>query len=317
MPRLAARWRFLPIALAAACASPPDRGAPTGDTLTVFAASSLAEPMGALRDTFARGHGVITTEEHGASLELARRITELHRVPDVVVLADEEVFPQQLQPAHAGWYARFARNHMVIAYTARSRHASTMSAATWRDILLRDDVLVGRADPGIAPAGYRALLTFQLAERFYHQAGLAERLAMRSPPRLQRANAAELAALLEAGELDYIVDYESLARTHHLQWLTLPAEIDLGDPSRAPAYALARVRVKRGADSVTVTGAPIVYGVSVPRAAPHSDLGARFVALLLGDTGRAVLRAFAVEPMDHVEFVGDGVPAMVRAAAAR
>ena len=312
MPRLAAASL---LTLAVACAAPADRGTKP-DSLAVFAAASLAEPMRALRDTVVNRSGIAVVEEHGASLELARRITELHRVPDVVVLADEEVFPQLLYPAQVSWYARFARNRMVVAYTRRSRYAKTMNSASWRNILLRDDVLVGRADPATAPAGYRALLTFQLAERFYGEPGLAARLAKRSPPKLQRAIAAELAALLEAGELDYIVDYESLARTHHLEWLPLPPELDLGDPARAAWYAGATVRVKRGADSVTLRGAPIVYGLAVPRRAPHGELGSEFAALMLSKPGRAILRQFAIDPLVPAEFVGDSVPPVVRSAAA-
>ena len=91
---------------------------------------------------------------------------------------------------------------MVVAYTSRSRYASEISAGNWRSVLLRPDVLVGRTDPVLAPAGYRALLTYQLAESFYHEPGLAHRLEERTPPRLMRGNAAELAALLAAGELD-------------------------------------------------------------------------------------------------------------------
>src|SRR5207237_5418477 len=57
---------------------------------------------------------------------------------------------------------------------------------------------------------------------------------------------AELAALLEAGELDYIVEYESLARSHHFRFVALPPAVDLGDAREGAAYARARVRVKRG-----------------------------------------------------------------------
>src|SRR6185436_3171486 len=57
----------------------------------------------------------------------------------------------------------------------------------------------------------------------------------------------DLVALLQAGELDYIVDYESLARANHLRYIRLPAEIDLGDPARAAQYARVSVRVPRRA----------------------------------------------------------------------
>lgn len=259
--------------------------------------------------------------ESGGSLEHARKIIELHRVPDVLVLADADVMDDVLMPSHVTWYARFARNRMVIAFTARSRHAAALDSLSWISILARPDVEVGRSDPAVAPVGYRTLLLFQLAEAHYRVPGLARRLLAAAPPRNMRANAADLAALLESGELDYIYDYESVAHAYGLRFLSLPAAIDLGDAERATRYARARVRVRRtsrgehGDDSTTVTGAPIVYALAVPAGAPHGDSGERLAAFLLGPTGRALLRAADVDVMDHAAFAGSGVPTAVRDAA--
>lgn len=302
--------------LAAGCADNGTRSSPARDTLAMYEAASLAGPMRAVLDSFARRSGAVVWEEHGASLELARRVTELHRVPDVIALADREVFPELLIPSAASWYAEFARNRMVVAYTGRSRYAAEVTADNWRSILLRSDVLLGRTDPSVAPAGYRALLMFRLAESYYHESGLAKRLEARTPPRLLRGNAAELAALLSAGELDYIIDYESLARAQHFNFIPLPAAIDLGDPTQAATYATASVRVGSGRDSITRHGAPILYGVSVPRQAPHFAVGVRFLQFLLGTEGQAILRGAHVDVLEHPELVGDSVPPALRAVVA-
>jgi molybdate/tungstate transport system substrate-binding protein len=284
------------------------------DTVVVFTAASLAVPVRAALDAFARRTGTVVLQENGASLELARRITELHRVPDVVALADEEVFPRLLVPRAASWYARFARNRMVLAYTERSAGAAEVSQANWYRVLQRPDVRVGRSDPTLAPVGYRTLAVYQLAERYYHAPGLAARLEARTPPALIRPNASELVALLQAGELDYIIDYESLARASHLRYIRLPAEIDLGDPARAAQYAQVSVRVPRRTETLTFTGAPIVYGIGIPRDAPHRAVGARFLAFLLGPEGRAILGAHAVDALRLAEFIGDSVPSVLRRA---
>lgn len=302
--------------LAAGCVDNGTRSSPARDTLAMYEAASLAGPMRAVLDSFARRSGAVVWEEHGASLELARRVTELHRVPDVIALADREVFPELLIPSATSWYAVFARNRMVVAYTGRSRYAAEVTADNWRSILLRSDVLLGRTDPSVAPAGYRALLMFRLAESYYHESGLAKRLEARTPPRLLRGNAAELAALLSAGELDYIIDYESLARAQHFNFIPLPAAIDLGDPTQAATYATASVRVGSGRDSITRHGAPILYGVSVPRQAPHFAVGVRFLQFLLGTEGQAILRGAHVDVLEHPELVGDSVPPVLRAVVA-
>lgn len=283
------------------------------DTLVVFEAASLSGPMRPLLDTFARRTGVVVLEEHGASLELARRITELHRVPDVIALADHEVFPELLIPSATSWYATFARNRMVVAYTDRSPHASEINRDNWRDILLRQDVSLGRTDPVLAPAGYRALIAYQLAESFYREPGLAMRLESKTPAGLIRANAADLAALLNAGELDYIIEYESLARAQHFRIVPLPPEIDLSDLSRAADYAKATVSVSGARGTSTRRGAPILYGISVPSHPPHADVGVRFLTFLLGADGRAMLRAAQVEALDVPVFTGTGVPPVLTA----
>jgi molybdate/tungstate transport system substrate-binding protein len=287
--------------------------APGADTVVVFAAASLARPIRAALDSFARRTGAVVQQENGASLELARRVTELGRVPDVIALADQEVFPELLVPRAASWYVRFARNRMVVAFTDRSKGAAQVTATNWYRVLSRPDVRVGRSDPRLAPVGYRTLLLYRLAEGYYRLPGLASRLDARTPPALIRANASELVALLQAGELDYIVDYESLARANRLRFVTLPPEIDLGDPSRAGQYARAVVRVARRTDTTTYAGAPIVYAASVPRAAPHPSVGQRFLRYLLSPDGQAVLRAHAVDPLRVPELVGDSVPPALRA----
>lgn len=302
------------LCLATACADTSSRATPP-DTLVVFAAASLSAPLKPALDSFAKNNGVVVLEEHGASLELARRVTELGRVPDVIALADQEVFPELLMPGATSWYAAFARNRMVIAYTNRSRHASEITAANWHSVVQRDGVLLGRTDPVLAPAGYRALLMFALAELHYREPGLARRLTAHSPARLMRGNAAELAALLSAGELDYIVEYESLARSQGFGFVALPPELSLGDPAHAQGYARARVVVGTDADSVIRRGAPILYGLSVPRAAPHAAAGARFVQFLLSANGRAILARGYVDALAQPVFTGDSVPVQLRAGA--
>src|SRR5262245_39657251 len=178
-PRLIA---LLPVAVlcSTACSNRP---AATHDTLVVYVAASLARPLQPVLDSFAARTGAVVQRESGASLEHARKVTELGRVPDVLLLADHEVFPGLLMPRHVTWYAQFARNRMVVAYTPRSKHAGEISAANWADILRRGDVEVGRTDPKLAPAGYRTLLMLQLAERHAHRPGLAADLLANAPAR--------------------------------------------------------------------------------------------------------------------------------------
>ena len=307
--------------LAGACETreAPARSAecPAPCTLTVSSATTLARPIRAALDSFARRTGAATEQENGGSLELARKLAELGQVPDVLALADREVFPALLVPAHARWYALFARNRMVLAYTARSREAARMDSTRWRDVLLAPGVESARSDPSRDPMGYRTLLLFQLAERHYRQPGLGARLTAAAPARHMRPRSSELVGLLQAGEVDYIWTYESVARAAGLKWVTLPGDVDLSSPADSAIYATASVRVagRTPRDSVIIHGTPILYGLTIPLRAPHPVMAERFAAWLLGREGRAVLRAQGLDVLETPVVVGDGVPAAIAATA--
>ena len=317
--RSACTYGFLLALAGAACRDTRSAARPAAvgvqDTVVVYLAASLTRPLRAALDTFAARNDIVVQTESGASLEHARKITELGRVPDVIALADVEVFPQLLMPAHVSWYAEFARNRMIIGYTELSRHASEIDSTNWPRILAMRDVQVGRPDPDLAPAGYRTLLMLQLAERYYRLPGLAARVLANAPRRNMRPNAGELAALLQTGELDYIFDYESVASAYGFKALHLPAAIDLGDPAQSGDYAKVRVRVKgKGNDSATFAGAPIVYALSVPRGAPHPVAAQRLAGFLLSPDGRRMMRASRVDALDQAVFVGTDVPDVIRVA---
>ncbi|HEX6533483.1 MAG TPA: extracellular solute-binding protein, partial [Gemmatimonadaceae bacterium] len=294
-----------------------ERGVPAPSTLVVYNAGSLARPLRAALDSFGAAAHVTIAQENAGSLETARKLTDLHHIPDVIALADYEVFPRLLMPEQVRWYARFARNRMVLAYTPRSRFAGAIDSTNWWRVLQRPGVQVGRADPNLDPNGYRTLLTMQLAERYYHQPGLYDRLLAAAPSRNVRPKEADLVGILQAGELDYIWSYESLATAAGLSYVRLPSAIDLGDPADSAGYATAVVRVagRTPRDTVTFRGQPIVYGVSIPVRAPHPALAERFVAYLLSPAGRRVLRAARLDALEHPAIVGTGAPASVAAAA--
>lgn len=297
-----AQLAWLLLATVGACA--PER--PSGGTLVVFNAGSLARPLRAALDTFARREGVRVEQESAGSLESARKLTELGKIPDLIALADADVFPGYLAPEHVDAYVHFARNRMVVAYTPRSRYAAQLSPATWMDVLSRADVEVGRSDPELDPNGYRTLMAWQLAARARGDSTLVARLAARAPARNVRSKEADLVGLLEAGELDYIWSYESMARALGFDWVALGDSADLSSPELAEWYAHARVTV-RGAEpgtSLTFVGRPIVYAFAVPRAAPHPATASRFAAFLVSAEGREILRRESLDVLDSAVVVG-------------
>jgi molybdate/tungstate transport system substrate-binding protein len=276
----------------------------------VYTAASVTRPIRAVLDSFAVRTGARYEQESAASLELVRRVTELHATPDVMALADPDLFPSLLEPRHTTWHALFGRNRIVIAFTARSRGASDINADNWWQVLARAGVQVGRADPNTDPSGYRTLLVWQLAARHYGIADMEARMLRAAPGRNVRPREAEQVALLQAGELDYTWTYENLAALMGLRYLKLPDDVDLGSPGDSAAYATASTRVlgKRAGDTLTIRGRPILFGVTVPTGAPHGAVAERFVAYLLSPEGRRILRREHFDALDTPALVGTSIP---------
>src|SRR5450432_634358 len=128
-------------------------------------------------------------------------------------------------PGQTSWYARFARNRMVLMYTPKSKLASTIDSLTWYKVLETKGVQTGRSDPALDPNGYRSLIVMRLAEQYYKQPGLADRLVANSAAHVVRPKEVDLMGLLQAGEIDYAWSYESIAQAAKLPYVTLPRAI--------------------------------------------------------------------------------------------
>jgi molybdate/tungstate transport system substrate-binding protein len=308
------RWVFPLLMVFPACAPVDDRA--EGGPIVVYTAGSLARPIRAALDSFSASTGVRYQLESAGSLETARKLTELGKIPDLIALADEDVFPKLLVPDFVSWYVRFAENRIVLAYSDRSRFASEIDSTNWYTVLQREGIETGRSNPDLDPSGYRTLMVFQLAEQYYNRPGLAASLEAAAPPRNIRPVEIQLVALLEAGDLDYAWFYESMARASNLQFVQLAPALDLGDTGEAERYGTATVRVAGATaqDSVIMRGAPIRYAFGVPRAAAHPALGAQFAAFLLSPAGRAALEGEFLNTLEEPDAVGDSVPSAVTAA---
>ncbi|HSA57324.1 MAG TPA: extracellular solute-binding protein [Gemmatimonadaceae bacterium] len=299
-PRTRRVTRWLACALLLACGDTRRDAATREGPLVVFSAGSLARPLRAALEAFQSETGIAYQLESAGSLETARKLTELNKIPDLVALADEEVFPKLLIPAYTAEHVVFARNRLVLAHTPGSRFAEEVTADNWWSILQRPGVQTGRSNPDLDPSGYRTLMVWQLAELHYGQPGLAAALEAAAPPRNMRPKEIELVALLEAHELDYAWFYESMARAAGLPYIRLPQTIDLSSPADSASYGRAVVRVlgRAPGDTLILRGAPIRYAYAVPTQAPHPDLGRRFAAFLASQAGK---RALASEYLEVVE----------------
>ncbi|MGC9125425.1 MAG: extracellular solute-binding protein [Caldisericaceae bacterium] len=284
-------------------------------TLKVIHAGSLTQPIRSVEDSFSkyystRGYDITFQDQSGGSVDVVKAVSELHQEFDVVLTADSYLIPQYLVPDYANWYVEFATNKLVLCYTDKSKYASDINASNWYNILLRNDVEFGNADPNSDPCGYRTVLMFQLAEKYYKVTDLNNKLIKATKPNNIRPKSVELVALLQANELDYAFEYESVAVQNNLKYLKLPDELNLGNSKFKDFYAQANLTLK---DGTVVKGAPIVYGLTIPKNAPQNDLAERFVAYLLKNGSQK----FSVYGQPFIELKGypnnETLPKIIRA----
>jgi molybdate/tungstate transport system substrate-binding protein len=282
-------------------------------TLTIYDAGLLAAPIRAVADSFGLREAVTVVEETARGVDAGRAVAELGAVPDIIALADAGAFDRLLIPSVTTWHVRFARDRIVIAYRDSAPGAARIDSTNWWKVLQRRGLRVGRPDPLEDPGGYRALLVMQLAESYYGEERLAGRLAAMSPPAPAQSSEPDVVDGLRSGVLDYAWVHESTARASQLPYLRLPDRIDLGEPADSASYATAEVVLadsSRG-DAIRVRGEPIVYGISIPTAAPSPQYAERFLRFLFSEDGQRILRAAHVDVLATPMVRGTDIPEAV------
>jgi molybdate/tungstate transport system substrate-binding protein len=267
----------------------------------VFHAGSLVGPFADVASTHGQRRGARVTREASGSVEATAKLTQQGRYPDVLAVADVRLLRDRVLPSLGNWLVVFATNAMAIMHRPEAHGGAEISTENWWEVLAREDVRIGHADPALDPGGYRAVLTLQLGaipfegDRLYDGATV-ERL--RRNATVAAASEHSLGIPLESGDVDYVLTYRSLAEQSDFPVVRLQPQVDLSAFSAAHAahYAAASVST----DSGTFTGAPIAYAMTVPSRAGSPDAGARFVDAVLSDGGQRALRDHGFTPIDPV-----------------
>ncbi len=261
--------------------------APHG-VLTIFHAGSLTVPMVAMEKAFeAKYPEVDVQREPSGSSKAARKISDLGKPCDIMAAADYKVIDKLLRPDFTDNNIRFASNRMVLCYTDQSRFADTINEKNWLDILQKPGVVWGHSAPDLDPCGYRTLMVLQLAEKYYHQVGLYQKIIANRPLRNVRPKAVELISLLQTGNMDYAWEYRSVAVQHNLRFVEMPDQINLGNYKFDADYAQATVEVsgKKPGTTMTMQGKSITYGITLLKDAPNREAAVAFLTFMLNSSG--------------------------------
>jgi len=251
--------------------------------------------------------------EASGSVYAVRKVIDLHESCDVLAVADYRLIKYYMYPKYASWVVGFASNELVLAYTGKSKYADVINQSNWYEVLMEKDVKYGFANPNRDPCGYRAVGVLALASIYYGNMSIFEKLVcgksniyyevfngtfnvyvpeilnVNSSNLVVRHKSVELIALLEAGSIDYAFEYKSVAIQHHLKYIELPSEINLGHSKYDNYYSHVIVHILAGSSKEkAIKMQAIIYGVTIPVNAKHTRYALKFVKLLLSSKGKQI-----------------------------
>ncbi|WP_313377272.1 extracellular solute-binding protein [Pantoea sp. CTOTU50773] len=191
-----------------------------------------------------------------------------------------------------------ASTSMVVAYSPKGKFAQQFAQAkgtnaSWLKVLATPGIKFGRTDPINDPKGQNIIFTLLLAEKYYKQPGIADKILGGYQNPAQTHLEGGLLARLESGQVDAAAGYESEVISAHLPYVALPDEINLSNPDMAKQWydtVSFSVKDSAGKDKVLHTQ-PLVYYAAVLKNAPHGTAaGKAFVDFMLSQPGQALFK---------------------------
>ena len=268
-----------------------------------------------------RRRGIYTGEGSG-SVQIANMIIDGQRKPDVFVSAGTITImklmmnessnstaggkKQQLHQPLVQWLVKFRAAEMVIAYSPTSHFHLDLDKAKkgeipWYLVLSEPSFRFGRTDPELDPKGYYMVIAAKLANIYYNDQNIKQRILGEDRNPKQVSPEETLATTLETGQLDAIAAYKHEAIAKGLSYITLPSQINLANPTYSDLYKKASYTFGTGQ---TVYGEPIYFSLTIPQATVSNLAGAvSFVTFLLSSEGERILQS---QGLDYIKPIAQG-----------
>ena len=195
---------------------------------------------------------------------------------------------------------------MVIAYSPTSHFHLDLDKAKkgeipWYQVLSEPGFKFGRTDPELDPKGYYTVITAKLANIYYNDQNIKQRILGQDRNPKQVFPEETLATTLETGQLDAIAAYKHEAIAKGLSYITLPSQINLANPTYSDLYKKASYTFGTGQ---TVYGEPIYFSLTIPQATVSNLAGAvSFVTFLLSSEGERILQS---QGLDYIKPIAQG-----------
>ncbi|MCB8875207.1 extracellular solute-binding protein [Acidisoma silvae] len=227
----------------------------------------------------------------GGSNKLANEIKGKLIPGDVFISASPKVNDSLIGAANGAWvdwYVGFAQSPLVIGYDPNSKFAADLKTKPWYEVMQMPGIRIGRTDPKLDPKGKLTVDLLAKAETVYKLPGLAEKVLGAPENPAQVLPEETLVGRLQSGQMDAAFFYSTETTDLKIPFVTLPKE----------------------------TALSAHYTATVLNGAPHADAGIAFLAFLLGDEGKAIMRAHGLG-LTALKVTGDAtkVPPAIQALA--
>ncbi len=273
---------------------------PKGNVSVLYAGSLVNIMEHQIGPAYDKATGYTFQGEGKGSTALAAEIKGKLRIPDIFISADPKVNTTLMGAAngnYVSWYVTLARTELVIGYNPHSHFAADFQAAAngskaWYQVLEEPGMRLGRTDPELDPKGVSTILMFDLAQQYYNQPGLEQKVLGSDENSSQVFAEEELIARLTSGQLDAGIFYLNEAKAAKVPYITLPDQINLGNPAMAPTYAT--VHWTDPKTSKVHNGAPIIYTITIPGTSKNMAGAIAFMSFMLSSPGQSILASDGV-----------------------
>ena len=233
-------------------------------------------------------------EGHG-SIQDANMIIDGQRFPDVFISVGGQPITKLIvnNPSLAKWYIGFASDELVIAYNPKSQFAADFEkaktgAVPWYQVLAKPGMRFLRSDPLLDPKGCYTVIATKLGGILYHNSSLSSSILKGERNQDQVRPEELLLTLLETGEADAIPAYKHEAIERGFPFISLPPQINLGDPAFASYYKQASCTQQDGSLNF---GKPIVFDITIPNTVRNTEGAIQFIKFLFSDQGKKIFQS--------------------------
>ena len=273
--------------------------------LPVIHAGSLNTPFDKINQEFQRlNPKVELVDEWGGSVKLVREVDQ-GKTCGVLASADYNVISKLMFPKFADWLIIFTANKFILRFSDKSKYHEEINSDNWYEIVQKEEATFWRGDFNGDPGSYRALMVFQLAEKYYNKPGLYSKLMnLKGTGQLVAPKSVEQA--LEQIGLGYSFSYMSHVTQRGFKYVSLPDEINLSNPKFDDYYRQAKVEIDGNTtkEKIVIHGESILYGLTIPTAFENRELAAHWIDLLLGEKGEKIMKETGFYPIKPV-VLGD------------